>query len=246
MPETMVPGDFGPISIASFKDIYVGDFVITEDPGSKRTYVVMDIGKYLYRPDGTKETTPDERVLAKLVETTNPKIDKIGSVWSWPTTYTLTPKQQVLRAPGRDRAVAEASAHGAMVASIPATFSVPKKGGPWGILLGVTAGVAAVGGLLYWLSQRKPARSMGEAPEMEWMGDIGRGKPRLSRKARAFISRKIPTLRREGYPKRQAVAIAYEMARKQGFQVPDPRDLGEVPEHGFMGRGGRKFKRVRC
>lgn len=246
MPETMVPADFVTMPVASFKEVYVGDFVITEDPGSKRTYVVMDIGKYLVKPDGTREATKEDRVLAKLVETTNPKIDNVGSVWSWPTTYTLTPKQQVLRAPTRERAVSEVSAHGGMAESIPSAFSAPKKGAPWGILLGVTAGIAGVGGLLWWLSQRKPARGMGEAPEMEWMGDVGRGRPRLSRKARQFISRKIPTLRREGYPKRQAVAIAYEMARKQGFQVPDPSDLGYEPEEQFMTGTRKKFKRVRC
>lgn len=245
MPASMVPADFGKVTIASFKDIYVGDYVTTEDPGSKRTYIVMDIGKYLIRPDGAKEATKDERVLAKLVDTTNPKIDKVGSVWSWPTSYTLTDKQAVLRAPDRSRAVSEAEAHGAASVNIPENFVGAKKG-PWGILIGVTAGVAAVGGLLYWLSQRKPARGLGQ-PEMEWMGSLGRERQRLSRKARAFISRKIPTLRREGYPKRQAVRIAYEMARKHGFQVPDPSDLGDTPEvQFFSGVKGKKFKRVRC
>ncbi|HXV63092.1 MAG TPA: hypothetical protein VEK15_20495 [Vicinamibacteria bacterium] len=251
MPETMVPADYVTMPVGSFNEVYVGDFVITEDPGSKRTYVVMDIGNYLVKPDGTKETTKEQRVLAKLVDTTNAKIDKVGSVWSWPTSYTLTPKQQVLRAPTRERAVTEVSAHGGAADSVPAAFAAPSKGGPWKVLLGVTAGLVGVGGLLWWLSQRKPSRGMGEAPEMEWMGSLGRGKPRLSRKARQFISRKIPTLRREGYPKRQAVAIAYEMARKQGFHVPDPSDLGADPypaEMQFQNGLGRKTKskRIRC
>ena len=35
---------------------------------------------------------------------------------------------------------------------------------------------------------------------------------RLSRRQRAYISRKIPILMDEGYPQRQAIAIAYRMA----------------------------------
>ena len=41
---------------------------------------------------------------------------------------------------------------------------------------------------------------------------------RLSKRQRTFISRKIPILMDEGYPQRQAIAIAYRMAG-----VPPPR-----------------------
>jgi hypothetical protein len=41
-----------------------------------------------------------------------------------------------------------------------------------------------------------------------------------SRPARAFISKKIGTLRREGRPAAQAAAIAYSMARRAGYRVP--------------------------
>jgi hypothetical protein len=43
---------------------------------------------------------------------------------------------------------------------------------------------------------------------------------KISRQARSFISRKIRRLRREKYPEKQAVAIAFAMARHHGFKVP--------------------------
>ena len=38
--------------------------------------------------------------------------------------------------------------------------------------------------------------------------------------AQSFISEKIGTLIREGYPRKQAIAIAYSMARRAGYRVP--------------------------
>lgn len=49
---------------------------------------------------------------------------------------------------------------------------------------------------------------------------VPRANPGLTKKAREYISRKIPVLIREGYPQDQAVAIAYSMARKRGYKVP--------------------------
>jgi hypothetical protein len=43
---------------------------------------------------------------------------------------------------------------------------------------------------------------------------------RISKKAHSFINRKIRKLRHEKYPEKQAVAIAYAMARDHGFKVP--------------------------
>ena len=40
-----------------------------------------------------------------------------------------------------------------------------------------------------------------------------------SRKAQRYISRKIKILRHEKYPERQAIAIAYSMARAKGYKV---------------------------
>lgn len=60
-------------------------------------------------------------------------------------------------------------------------------------------------------------------------------KEEISPEAREFISRKIRILRREGYPQKQAVAIAYRMARDAGYKVPEPSegydaDGSECPE----------------
>ncbi len=41
----------------------------------------------------------------------------------------------------------------------------------------------------------------------------------MSESARKFISKKIPTLIHEGYSQKQAVKIAFEMARKVGYKV---------------------------
>jgi len=45
----------------------------------------------------------------------------------------------------------------------------------------------------------------------------------MSRKAAGFIARKVQILRREGYPTKQAVAIAYATARRRGYKVPRRR-----------------------
>lgn len=38
-------------------------------------------------------------------------------------------------------------------------------------------------------------------------------------KARDFISKEIRKYRKEGYPQKQAIAIAYSRARKKGFRI---------------------------
>lgn len=40
-----------------------------------------------------------------------------------------------------------------------------------------------------------------------------------SKKAQKYISHKIKILRKEGYPERQSVAIAYSMARAKGYKL---------------------------
>jgi hypothetical protein len=47
-----------------------------------------------------------------------------------------------------------------------------------------------------------------------------------TRKASGFISQKISKLVREGYPQRQAIAIAHSMARRSGYRVPAARNPG--------------------
>jgi hypothetical protein len=44
-------------------------------------------------------------------------------------------------------------------------------------------------------------------------------KRKLSKKAQLYISAKIKKLIEEGYPQKQAIAIAYSYARKRGFKV---------------------------
>ncbi len=41
-----------------------------------------------------------------------------------------------------------------------------------------------------------------------------------TKEAQHFVSNKIRKLRDEGYPQRQAVAIALEIARDRGYKVP--------------------------
>lgn len=41
-----------------------------------------------------------------------------------------------------------------------------------------------------------------------------------TKQAQQFVSRKIERLRNEGYSQRQAVAIALEIARHEGYKVP--------------------------
>jgi hypothetical protein len=43
---------------------------------------------------------------------------------------------------------------------------------------------------------------------------------KISRDAREYISEKIAILRDEGYPRSQAVAIAYDYARREGYRIP--------------------------
>ena len=47
---------------------------------------------------------------------------------------------------------------------------------------------------------------------------------KLSKKAREYISRKIKILMDEGYPQKQAVAIAYSYARRKGYKVPESKE----------------------
>lgn len=51
------------------------------------------------------------------------------------------------------------------------------------------------------------------------MGQIVSFKNEASDKAKDFISNKIKKLKDEGYPQKQAVAIAYSYAKKQGYKV---------------------------
>jgi hypothetical protein len=45
------------------------------------------------------------------------------------------------------------------------------------------------------------------------------GGKRTSLKAQVFIRDRISQLMREGYPQKQAIAIAYREARKKGFKI---------------------------
>jgi hypothetical protein len=82
------------------------------------------------------------------------------------------------------------------------------KDKPWlAIAFGLTA-VAGIG-LLICLTSRRPSGAGGG------MGDLDESKA-----ARKFIARKIRKLYGEGYRGKQAVAIAYSMARKKGYRLP--------------------------
>ena len=48
-------------------------------------------------------------------------------------------------------------------------------------------------------------------------------KRKLSKKAQSYVSHKIKKLLDEGYPKKQAVAIAYSYARRRGLKVGKKR-----------------------
>jgi hypothetical protein len=63
----------------------------------------------------------------------------------------------------------------------------------------------------------------------------------ISGPARAFISRKIAVLRREGRPEDQAQAIAHDLARKAGYDVPTSR--GEDVD-ALEGTGAEKMKKT--
>lgn len=53
----------------------------------------------------------------------------------------------------------------------------------------------------------------------------------MTTKGERYISRKIPILMDEGYPQKQAIAIAYSMARERGYDVPKDNP-GHNPGHG--------------
>lgn len=56
---------------------------------------------------------------------------------------------------------------------------------------------------------------MPDVIEIQGLGSMG-----VSKKAQSYIKRKIKKLYDEGYRGRQAVAIAFNMARKKGYKVP--------------------------
>jgi len=67
--------------------------------------------------------------------------------------------------------------------------------------------------------------------------------------AQDYISRKIKILRDEGYPEKQAIAIAYNMAREMGYRVqsrPDPRTVTKRKRKSkTMAKSGSRFPHVR-
>lgn len=72
-----------------------------------------------------------------------------------------------------------------------------------------------------------------EKKEPEKDDDEGKEKNenKLSADAQDWISKKISKLDKEGYPQKQAIAIAYSMARKAGYDVPDaPKECDDDPE----------------
>ena len=62
----------------------------------------------------------------------------------------------------------------------------------------------------------------------------------MSTPAELFISRKIGILRDEGYPEKQAIAIAYSMAREAGYYVPSKAD---PPKHKTRFRESSRSKK---
>lgn len=63
------------------------------------------------------------------------------------------------------------------------------------------------------------------------MVEIGESKKslnesKMTKEAGDFISNKIPKLMDEGYDQKQAIAIAYQMAREEGYNVPENPNEG--------------------
>lgn len=79
-----------------------------------------------------------------------------------------------------------------------------------------------------------PADAPAETPPVEPAKDDDEGKEKtenkLSGDAQEFISKKISKLDKEGYPQKQAIAIAYSMARKAGYEVPAAPKEDDAPE----------------
>lgn len=71
-----------------------------------------------------------------------------------------------------------------------------------------------------------------EKKEPEKDDDEGKEKTenKLSADAQDWISKKISKLDKEGYPQKQAIAIAYSMARKAGYDVPAAPKEEDEPE----------------
>lgn len=49
---------------------------------------------------------------------------------------------------------------------------------------------------------------------------------KMTKEASDFISKKIPKLMDEGYEQKQAIAIAYEMAKEEGYNIPEETNEG--------------------
>jgi hypothetical protein len=68
-----------------------------------------------------------------------------------------------------------------------------------------------------WAAYRSP-EDPEEMPGLVLNEKVSRG---ASAAAREFLSRKISKLRHEGYPIKQAIAIAYRYVRRAGYRLPD-------------------------
>jgi len=63
---------------------------------------------------------------------------------------------------------------------------------------------------------------------------------KLSDKAQEFISKKISILMNEGYSQDQATAIAYDMAREKGFDVPEKKTKSKKETSAWLKRSDEK------
>jgi len=86
--------------------------------------------------------------------------------------------------------------------------------------------------------------------EPDPIGDylMGTSEENPSSPASRFLSKKIPMLMREGYPQKQAVAIAYSMARKKGYRIGKRKNpySGPMTERGvqkYLARLGLVMKK---
>lgn len=64
-----------------------------------------------------------------------------------------------------------------------------------------------------WIEKEKDKKTEEETKDFEKTSKI-------SEEAKKFISKKIKKLKEEGYDQKQAIAIAYSMAKEKGFDVP--------------------------
>lgn len=148
-----VPADFVAFDAKTFGDVRIGDFLYTKNPitAVERTYIVLDIGRFTVDVEGKVVPSPDERVLMKLLYSSDSKEkDAQGkAMWSQRLVDAIQTHQAVMRAPNEARMREEISKFGGAIEK--AAYTPLAVTGPsWTpILIGL--GVAGALGTAIWL-----------------------------------------------------------------------------------------------